>query len=71
MDFLSEHRSGYVMRSGVSGPSRSPHLTFVLRQKSHLLLRVFFRYRSPEWMLQHQTHLLDERIARLEAALFA
>lgn len=26
--------------------------------------------RSVEWMTQHRTHVLDERIARLEAALF-
>ncbi|TYZ65896.1 hypothetical protein PybrP1_010419 [[Pythium] brassicae (nom. inval.)] len=25
---------------------------------------------SPEWMQQHRTHLLDEKLARLEAALF-
>lgn len=69
MDFLSGHRSGYDPPA--SDYYSTPSLTLLCFLSLLFLLIGPYALRSPEWMQQqHRTHLLDEKIARLEAALF-
>ncbi|KUF78022.1 hypothetical protein AM587_10008708 [Phytophthora nicotianae] len=61
MDCLSDHLSGFVIQCH----------SYLQYSEMLLTLCVFFCFvSSPEWMAKQRGYLLDERIARLEAALF-